>query len=243
MTITTPAVPLSDEDDVLAAEIALGLIAPADTAALLRRLSDDDALRARIGWWQERLAPLALPHAEAPDAAVWTGIDQRLPANDAAGTDAATTGAVRKWQAATGVFGSIAAALLLALVIRPDAVPVPAPAAPAASAPMVASLAGERGAAVAVSYDYASRQLVITPVSLDPGKGDAELWVIPAGQSAAISLGVIAADAPHARIIDARLARMIGMGSTLAISQEVKGGSPTGHAAGPIVASGKVVSS
>ena len=234
MTTTT----LTDEDDILAAEIVLGLIAAADVTPLLRRLSDDDALRARIGWWQERLAPLALPHEAAPDARLWAALDQRLPANDAGRAH----GAVRRWQALTGTFGAIAAALALALVIRPDAVPLPVPAA-VASAPMVASLAGERGAAVAVTYDYAVRQLVITPVSLDPGKGDAELWVIPVGASIPISLGVIAADAPHARVIDARLARMIAMGSTLAISQEAKGGSPTGKASGPIVASGKVVSS
>ncbi len=229
---------LTDEDDILAAEIALGLMAPVDTAALLRRLSDDDALRARIGWWQERLAPLALPHATTPDARLWAAIDQRLPANDVGGDRSA----VRRWKAVSGMLGSIAAALLLALVIRPDVVQLPAPA-PVATAPMVASLAGERGAAVAVTYNDAMRQLVVTPVSLDPGKGDAELWVIPAGQSVAISLGVIAADAPHARLIDAKLAELIKMGCTLAISQEAKGGSPTGKAAGPIVASGKVVSS
>lgn len=236
MTITSLP-PLTDEDDILAAEIALGLIAPGDTAGLIRRLSQDDALRARIGWWQERLAPLALPHAAVADPKVWAAIDRHLPANDIAGPD--TASAVRRWKTVSGMLGSLAAALMLALVLRPDAVPPPAP---VAAAPMVASLAGARGAAVAVTYDHTLRQMIITPVSLDPGKGDAELWVIPAGQSEAVSLGVIAANAPRAMVVDPRLAKMIGMGSTLAISQEAKGGSPTGHAAGPIVASGKVVS-
>jgi anti-sigma-K factor RskA len=106
---------------------------------------------------------------------------------------------------------------------------------------MVASLSGERGMAVTVAFDAASRRLLVTPVTLDPGKGDAELWVIPVGNTVPVSLGVIDAKVAGSHQVDVPRAALLATGATFAISQEARGGSPTGAAQGPIVASGKLI--
>jgi anti-sigma-K factor RskA len=106
---------------------------------------------------------------------------------------------------------------------------------------MVASLSGDRGMAVTVAFDSSNGRMLVTPVALDPGKGDAELWVIPVGQTVPISMGVIDAKAAGSHNVDATHAALLAPGATFAISQEAKGGSPTGSAQGPIVASGKII--
>ena len=106
---------------------------------------------------------------------------------------------------------------------------------------MVASLSGEKGSALAISYDSTARRLTIAPVQLDPGKGDAELWVIPVGSKEVISLGVIDTKKPSSRQLNPAQARLVAAGATFAVSLEPTGGSPTGQATGPIVASGKLV--
>ena len=86
-----------------------------------------------------------------------------------------------------------------------------------------------------------SHRLTVSPAALHPGKGDAELWVIPAGQTVPVSMGVIGATAATSHPLDARHAALVTPGATFAISQEPKGGSPTGVATGPIVATGKII--
>jgi anti-sigma-K factor RskA len=80
--------------------------------------------------------------------------------------------------------------------------------------------------------------LRITPLSGDqPTDKDYELWAIESG-AAPKSMGVIAANARN----DVRIAPDIlidfGAGTTLAVTLEQKGGSPTGGPQGPIVAAG-----
>ena len=226
----TPPI-LTDEDDILAAELALGLLDSVEAAALAPRMAADAAFAARVDWWRNQLAPLAQRGAVEAPPSTWQNIAARLPANDNLRT-------VRRWQGISAVLGTVAAALLVVVVTR---VPVEAPQ-PVANGPQLAAgLAGERGNAVAITYDGASRRMMIAPVKLDSGPGDAELWIIPVGATVPVSLGVIDAAAPQVHQMDAAQAAMMVEGATFAISQEPRGGSPTGKATGPIVASGKIV--
>ena len=222
---------MSDEDEILAAEYALGLLSPAEAAAVEVRFPTDAALSLRVAWWRDQLSPLADEAAVPAPAHLWDGIAARLGVNDNPRDRA------RPWKWATGGMGAIAAALLAVIVLHPLPTPI---APPVPAAPMVASLSGE-GAAVTIAYDAGTGKMLVTPVSLDPGKGDAELWVIPVGQTAPISMGVIDARAAGSRPVDARRAALLAPGATFAISQEAKGGSSTGQPQGPIVASGKII--
>ena len=218
---------MSDDDDILAAELALGLTEDSAAAA---RVASDPAFAARAAWWEQRLAGMAMPLDAAPSDDVWSKISAKLPANDNRGSR------LLRWQLLSGAMTAVAAVALVMLAQRPS-IELPPP----AGAPAVASLAGEKGSAVAISYDSTVRRLTVAPVQLDPGKGDAELWVIPVGSSEAISLGVVDAHKASSHQLSPAQSRLVAAGATFAISLEPVGGSPTGHATGPIVASGKLV--
>lgn len=215
---------MSDDDDLLAAELALGL----NEEGAARRASDT-AFAARVLWWEQRLAGLTLPLGEAPSPQLWARIAAKLPAND-------NRRSVLPWQLLSAALAGVAAVALVMVAQRP-AVQLPPP----AGAPAVASLSGERGSAVAISYESSTRRMTVAPLKLDPGKGDAELWVIPVGQSEPISLGVIDARKASSHQMTPAQASLVAAGATFAISLEQTGGSPTGHPIGPVVASGKLI--
>ena len=217
---------MNDDDDLLAAELALGLID--DPAAAARRGSDAE-FAARVAWWEAKFAGLADPVGVEPSAQLWPRIAARLPQNDNAGS-------TMWWKLTSGALAAVAAISLFMLAQRPQIELPPQPGAPA-----VASLAGETGSAMAISYDSATRRMTIAPIQLDPGKGDAELWVIPVGADKAVSLGVFDAHKPSSHQLNPAQARLVAAGATFAVSLEQRGGSPTGQHVGPIVASGKLV--
>ena len=218
------------EDELLAAEFALGLLSRDESEAVRMRANRDAALALRIAWWRDQLTPLARESESAPPESLWPRIAARLPVNDNRDT-------ARPWKFATGGIGVVAAGLFAFIVLRPAPIPV-TPLAP--PAPMIAALSGADGNVVAVSFEAASGRMVIAPTQLDPGKGDAELWIIPEGGKA-VSMGVIAAKGMQAHMVPMPMRPMMQPGATFAITQEAKGGSPTGQAQGPIVASGKII--
>lgn len=227
---------MTADDEILAGEYALGLLSPDEARAVEARMKTDALLSLRVAWWRDQLSPLAEEAGTEPGSHVWQGIETRLGVNDN-GVDRA-----RPWKWATGGMGAVAAALIAVIALRPALAPLPVPTAlPTPTTSMVASLSGERGMAVTVAFDSASRRLLVTPVTLDPGKGDAELWVIPVGKTVPVSLGVIDAKGAGSHQVDAPRAALLAPGATFAISQEARGGSPTGAAQGPIVASGKLI--
>lgn len=220
---------MTDDDDLLAAEIALGLLEPAEVRGLDEQLGDPQ-FTARVEWWQHRLAGLAPAAVAAEMPELWARIERHLPANDNA--------VLRRWQGLSAVLGAVAAALLVVLVLRaPTQIPPPV----VASGPqLAAALSGEGGTAVAITFDSVSRRLIVAPVKLDAGAGDAELWVIPRGATVPVSIGVIAAKAVQAHQLDPRQAALLSEGANFAISREPRGGSPTGKPTGEIVASGAI---
>lgn len=219
---------MTDEDDLLAAEFALGLLGEQEAQAAQTRARTDAALSLRIAWWRDQLAPLALEAATPPPDHVWRRIEAAIPGNDNADR-------ARPWKWATGGMGLVAAGLLAVVATRP---PAPLPTQP--TAPMVAALSGAHGSIVAASYDAATGSLVIAPTALDSGKGDAELWIIPDGGKP-VSLGVVDAKTAQSHSVTAGHRGLIVPGATFAITQETKGGSRDGNPHGPIVASGKII--
>lgn len=221
---------MTDEDDILAAEFALGLLDDAEAAAVQVRARTDGPLSLRIAWWRDQLAPLVGEVATPAPAGVWKKIEAQLPGNDNVDT-------ARPWKWATSAMSLVAAGLLAFVVLQPD--PAPIVVAPV-SAPMIAALSGDTGAVIAVSYDAVSGKLTVAPTTLDAGSGDAELWVIPADGKPR-SLGVVNATLAEPYLVSQANRAFMMAGATLAISQEAKGGSPSGQPAGAIVATGKII--
>ena len=70
---------MSDEDDVLAAELALGLEAG---SAIRVRMTSDSAFAQRVTWWEQQLAGLAADLGQDPADDLWPRIAAALPQND-----------------------------------------------------------------------------------------------------------------------------------------------------------------
>ncbi|MBA2919118.1 hypothetical protein GON01_14545 [Sphingomonas sp. MAH-20] len=219
---------MTDDDDLLAAEHALGL---ADASA---REASDPAFAAAVDAWRARLDPMLGPE-RAPPAELWERISARLPAND-------TADPARRWRVATFAASAAAAVLLLGLLVARPAGEAPAPAPQvAATAParmMVAALTPKEGkGALSITYDKSAGRMVINPMGMDARGRTPELWVIPA-DGRPRSLGVVPEKAAAAMTVRPEHRAMLAEGVTLALSLEPEGGSPTGQPTGPVVMTG-----
>lgn len=227
------------DDDILAAEYALGLLEGAERVEAEARLGADPAFAALVDEWTDRLTPM-LGGAATPPSDLWGSIAARLFANDNAADEDAP--AVGRWRALGIGASALAAALALFIVVQPARVaPVPAPVEQAERPMMVAALkSDDTPDALMIGVEQDGGRLLITPVVMAPDSRVPELWVIPEDGKAR-SLGVIDGGGPTRVAVADNMRAHLHMGATLAISMEPPGGSPTGTATGPIVALGKIV--
>ncbi|SEJ86761.1 Anti-sigma-K factor RskA [Sphingomonas sp. OV641] len=225
--------PLTPDDSITAAELALGLLEGEERAAALRRVAAEPEFAQEVDTWRTRFAALypSYPEVEPP---AW--MEGRLMA---------AVDNARPWRWATGAASALAACLALALVLRPADVPPPSPGPaprPAAPAPITYAAAmtpadGKEGAAFAALFDAARGQVrVPTAIEVPTGKV-AELWRIGA-DGVPHSLGLLTATGTTAIALSAADRAALAAGATLAISIEPPGGSPTRLPTGPIVATG-----
>ncbi len=234
-----PAMMDPSGDDALAMDVALGALGREELRSADRRMRSDPAFRALVEGWQSTLAPLGEEIAPvAPPPSVWDAIGAEI-----APAPAAKIAPAASWWNSLNVWRALAvgSAFAAAVALLPIASqPVPVVVVAAAPAPMlVATLKATDGTAlIAAAYDPARGAVVLAPASErdDPGKS-AELWVI-AGKSPPRSLGVIDVGHANAHLLTGRRIAGLKPGSTLAISIEPMGGSPTGKPTGPVVATG-----
>jgi hypothetical protein len=106
-----------DDDDILAGELALGLLEGAERDDAEARAGNDAEFAALVEAWRNRLAPLLTQHSEAPPERLWQGIKARLSANDDAPLNDAER-ALRRWRMLGISASAIAASLALVLVTR-----------------------------------------------------------------------------------------------------------------------------
>ena len=230
-----------DPPEDLAGALVLGVLDPhAHQEARARQISDPD-FAAEVDAWERRLGSLALCIADrAPSRDLWPEIKKLLPANDEG-----PGGMAGRWKAAA-VAASLLAAGFAGLAIwtgRSQAPPV-SPAvvarAPEPQEPMqVALLKPTKGpTAFVATLDRSRKRMTISPGAAHAPKGDLELWMIPP-DGAPQPLGVIPADKSASMPMPDAFA---GKGDTpivLAVSEEPKGGSPTGRPTGPVIAAGR----
>lgn len=236
--------PRDEERDLRAAEYALGLLDSREMREARVLAATDPDFAEAVARWEARLAPLfdEVPGAEpAPD--MWDRIERSIPALPAGDENVVQFGrSLRRWRAFGGAMAAIAAslALLVGYQVMREA-PIPAPTAQPAPV-LVASLSSEQAnTSLSVAYEPRQSSLLVTPGRLTGAPGhDHELWIIPAGGSP-VSLGLVRAGAPARIQVPARLAPHFRSRSTIALSVEPTGGSPTGQPTGPVVAAGELV--
>lgn len=215
MTDDLPHSPL-DEDDALAAEYVLGVLALAERMAVEARVRNDSAFAARVTAWENRLAGLNDGYGDIPAPDLMPKIEARLFPQPA--------------KARRGLFGWLAGALAAAAVAVAAVVLLQ----PAPLAPVIATL-GEADAPLRFEARFDGAAITVTRVAGTPAPAGQvqEVWII-APDAAPVSLGLLEGESLSVPYPQAPA------GWTLAVSLEPAGGSPTGAPTGPVLATGTI---
>ena len=216
------------DDNILAAEYALGLLEGEDARAAHARTLTEPVFAANVLFWQERLAILA---DEIAPVAPSRAAKKRLMAR------VFGTGRRRGWFGSAGLWrGATLASLLLVAVLgyqvaTYDRIPTL----------YTTELVSDDGTLrVLAVYDSVTGHIRITRTDGAAGEGrDLELWAIADGQ-APVPVGILPDDTVRAGYEVPEAVRGSLSGLTLAISDEPDGGSPTGQPTGAVLAVGTV---
>lgn len=224
----------------LSAEYALGTLRGPARLQFEQQMRQDPELAAEVARWQEAFAQLDNQLVPVvPPSSLWKRIQLQLPpkplpqepVNE---TPLAKTDTGRRFNRA--YLGWAAAACLAVLLLVPklwESAGLKARATPVAV--LANSAATSSGQWVVMA---SSQLLTITPLQAARVASDRslQLWVIPAGGKPK-SLGLLSSDTPTALAFNDI---QVDSGSTLAISLEPKGGSPTGQPTGAVLYSGRI---
>lgn len=224
----------------LAAEYVLGTLHGRARQRFERLLDQDARLRQIVSDWEQRLTPLHEAMAgEDPPAKVWAGIQKRLALGEDAVKRPGLLGrfwnSLATWRVLT--FG-LTAALLFAVYLQwftPTLV----------VNQYIAVIQNEQQqASWLAKTDLKSKQIIIHVVnkqSLPLGKAF-ELWMLPDGGSAPISMGLLSPTDDRTLVLNEAMVTKLSRAKALAVSLEPQGGSPTGAPTGPVLYTGNLIS-
>ena len=221
-------------DSLLVAEYALGLLNEDEAVAFEARLQREPKLRSDYQNWSEHFASLYDDVKEVePPSALKANIQNRLfPQAPVDSTE--TRSKSSPWFWPVNWVSSLLLATLIGFVFYQSQQEL-------FQAQYRANLQTEnQSLEVVASYDSARNLLRVSSIKGLPASGRShELWLI-AGDNPPVSLGVLS------EIDDKSIAltehdSSVVVGSTLAISDEPAGGSPTGSPTGAVLTTAKVI--
>ena len=232
--------PLTPEDrDVLASELALGVLEGADRARALRLMLSDQDFPLAVARWEARLEPLYGGYQPAaPPEGLWAAIDSRISEQQSMQSSAGSSvRQLRFWQVGVLLAGAVAASLALVLLFRS-----PVPELNAASSVRIAvaqMVGGPDGPTVVARYDPATSKFNLRSRGI-VGKGLVpELWVIPA-DGRPRSLGLIAAGGDSQISVAPDRRDLLTDGATLAVTLEQAATAPHAAPSSAPIAVGKI---
>jgi anti-sigma-K factor RskA len=205
--------------DALAREYVLGTLRGNARARFARLVSASLPARRAVLAWEKQLAPLAraVPAVEPPPQ-VWARIETAI------GTRARPTRGTGFWPALAA--GLAALAVLFGGLYfgqRPE------------QAQYVAVIA-DQATPIWVLQGFTEELRVNTVTDRPiPAMNSYELWMLPGGGGAPVSLGLLPATGNAALPLDAQDLAVLAQTMTLAVSLEPAGGSPTGLPTGPVL--------
>ncbi|MEP7031117.1 MAG: anti-sigma factor [Pseudolabrys sp.] len=221
--------PDHNDDDLLAAELVLGVLAGTDRAAALRLKERDSHFARVVTEWEQRLAPWAGEIAEVtPPPQVWERIAATLPADKPK--------AEGLWESLAfwrifALAGTVAAACLAVVIYAGSINQQP---------PLVASIDGGGHRHFVATID--GGRIAVQPAAYTAdATREPELWLIPADGKPR-PLGMLRADRAVSIALPRDLAALTVSNAVLAVSLEPPGGSTTGAPTGPVIATGKLTS-
>src|SRR5947209_6774426 len=225
-----------DEQKLVAAEYVLGVLDMTERHIAARQIERVPALAREVEDWEQGLGGLAdgVPPVPPP-AELWSRIENNIAASAMPAAGPGLWQSLAFWRAFAIGSAALAAASIATLAYIGFV--------PTARAPMLATLgqtSGQPGFVAAVGSD--GKSLTIVPAALlTSDQRSMELWLIPAGDRPH-SLGLIARGQPVRLTVPPELAARLTTDTTLAVSLEPPGGSPTGQPTGPVIADGKLTS-
>ncbi len=232
-------------DELMAAELALGLLEGEALLAARGRMARDADFAGLVAHWDLRLAPLLDEVAPLePSPGLWQAIDAQISAREATPSGdnvVQLRDQLTRWKWATGLSSAAAAVALAWLALGPAGAPGPAPA-PTAAAPLVASIPiADTPLRLGVTYLPASGEMLVSASGLSAdGVHDHELWLVPGDGGALQSLGVVVPGEERRVPLPAAVTRNMANGVQLLLTREPLGGKPAGKDAGPVVAEGNL---
>ena len=224
--------------DKLAAEYVLGTLHGRARARFRSLMRYDSDLRQVVAQWEARLTPLAAAAREiAPPERVWRSLSQRI-AGAAHGPG---------WRAGLAFWRALAVTSAAFVLILATFIGVTPRAEP--SMAMVAVMNDEKGEpAMTVSWPpmkamrepYIRIKVLQEHPAMAPGTAW-ELWMLPPGKGAPISLGLITTDIDQVMTLKPAMVNRMEGAWGVAMSIEPAGGSPTGVPTGPVIFKGQCV--
>jgi anti-sigma-K factor RskA len=217
------------DDDLLAAEYALGVLAGTERAAAEQRVAREPAFAGLVTDWEQRLAPWAAEIAEvAPPPQLWDRIAGALPAQTQAG---GLWQSIAFWRGLSFAAGALAAACLAALIYLGPFT---------RQQPLVAAIEGGGHRHFVATIDTRRGTVAVVPAAFSADATRVpELWLVPPdGKPRAV--GLLRADQTVTLTLPPELAALAKDDAVLAVSLEPPGGSTTGLPTGPVIATGKL---
>lgn len=224
------------EDAVFAGEYVLGVLDADERARAEMLLRNDQAFAEYVGFWENRLTPLAAEiDPVAPPAAIKRRIMTILFAEEPHKRTSPLTTALSFWRAAAAALAAIAiisSAALIFTTLQPKErleSQLIATVLPAGASPILQAQLDERLRVLQI--ENAAIELADNQV--------AELWLIPEDGTPR-SLGLINSSGGDRVEIPQTLRNLFAAGAVLAVSLEPPGGSPTGAPTGPVIGLGQL---
>ena len=219
---------LSPDDDLNAAEFALGTLDDGERASVAARRLREPELDAAIIDWEWRFAPLSetIPPV-APPRDFLREIQARIGAGaqngELSGNVVDLTRRLRRWRVAAIAASAVAAALIVGIGLREST----RVAIPHEFVAVLQKSADSPAFVITVNLD--TRDLTVRPVAAPPQPGKAyELWIINDKLGAPRSLGVIDSANLTANPNLGKFDPAVVQNSLYAVTVEAPGGSPTG---------------
>lgn len=224
----------------LAAEYVLGTLRGRARRRFAGLLGASLPARRAVAFWENRLAAMALEvKPVTPPPGVWLDITQQLGFPQQAPAASGTRPVV--WQALAAGFAAAAVGLGAWMFTHPSTetvttvqTEVPTPVQPAFVA-VVADATAMPVWLVSAYPNAGTLQARAINVAAPANAQVYELWMLPNGGAAPVSLGVLPMTGEIQLPLDAARIAVLANTSTLAVSVEPAGGSPTGAPTGPVV--------
>ncbi|TCN36255.1 anti-sigma factor domain-containing protein [Sinorhizobium americanum] len=232
MTTQKPESGDSRRDEVIAGEYVLGVLSAEDRRKVEARMATDSDFAAMVLRWRNNLATFdtayeTIAQARALPAAEHRAFEVQAGAGDSIGL----WNSLSFWRSLAIASLAAVAVLMISLAGLFGG--------GSGSRPLVIELSGEGNAiGFVATFDIGSGRLRLTPVAAGgDGEKSLEFWLL-SGDDPAISLGVLPQSGEGEFRVPPAMRTKVAEGSTLAVSLEPRGGSPSGLPSGPFLARG-----